>query len=172
MTEEFPRPSHPARLGGSWFHSTELLEGEEVRKEAHVMHKPSRSQQGGILYLTNRRLVYLPDRWAAIVGDERVVWPLESIKAGMHRLEDGGILLRRGNLLVFECMYAEHPTGPSGAGERHLFSTGLPLTDREWVSAIKESRPSEVAEEPAGAGPAPENGTEATEEAAESEDGA
>jgi hypothetical protein len=150
MTDTIPRKQLPRMLGGGWFHSTELLDGEEVLREARVMHKPARSRQGGMLYLTDRRLVYLPDRWAVIVGDERVVWPLESVDdAGMTRADDASVLFRDGNLLVFECMYVQR------SGERHLFSTGLPLTDREWLAAVKSA---------GGSTPAP---VEPTEEAAE-----
>ena len=131
MTETSPRKGETRRIGGGWFHSTELLEGEEVLMTADVLHKPSRTNQGGKLFLTNKRLVYLPDRWSAVLGDGRIEWPLESIEAfGMTR-EGGGVLFRVGALLVFECMYVQR------GEERHLFSTRLALTDREWVAAIE-----------------------------------
>lgn len=158
MNDTLPRKETPRKLGGGWFHSTELLDGEEIQMEADVFHKPSRSQQGGKLYLTNKRLVYLPDRWAAIVGDGRVEWPLEQIEdAGMTRDENAGIIFRSGNLLVFECMWVER------GHDRHLFSTRLPMTDREWVSAIKAAAPSHEPE----AAPAEEAGEEAQEAATE-----
>jgi hypothetical protein len=143
MTETIPRKEAPSRLGGGWFHSTELLDGEEVQMEAQVLHKPSRSIQGGKLYLTKRRLVYLPDRWAAIIGDSRVEWPLEQITdAGMTRDPDAKPVFRKDYLLVFECMYVQR------GDERHLFSTRLPLTDREWVAAIKAAKAGGAPPEP------------------------
>jgi hypothetical protein len=141
VTDTIPRRTEPARLGGGWFHSTPLLDAEEIVREAEVFHKPARSTKGGRIYLTNKRLVYLPDRWAAIVGDDRVEWPLETIgEAGMTR--ESGIIFSVNNLLVFECMYVQR------GGERHLFSTGLAMIDREWVNAIRAAM-SPVAPAPA-----------------------
>ncbi|HUF52667.1 MAG TPA: hypothetical protein VMR52_02685 [Dehalococcoidia bacterium] len=143
MTDTIPRKEAPRKLGGGWFHGTELLDGEEVQMEAQVFHKPSRSLQGGKLYLTNKRLVYLPDRWAAIIGDERVEWPLDQItEIGMTRDSNSEPVFRKDYLLVFECMYVQR------GDERHLFSTRLPLTDREWVAAIKAAKAGASTPEP------------------------
>jgi hypothetical protein len=163
VNDNIPRKKMPSRLGGGWFHSTELLDGEEVKMEADVFHKPSRSKQGGMLHLTNKRLVYLPDRWAAIVGDGRIEWPLDQITdAGMTRGENAGIIFRSGNILVFECMYVER------GGERHLFSTRLPMQDREWVAAIKAANAGDA---PAADTPPPEEDkTEDSTEAPEAAD--
>ncbi|MEX0683768.1 MAG: hypothetical protein WD904_02080 [Dehalococcoidia bacterium] len=133
MTDTIPRRTEPARLGGGWYHSTELLDGEEVLKSGDVFHKPSRTNQGGRLYLTNNRLVYLPDRWAAVMGDERIEWPLERIEAFAMTRENGGVLFQVNSLLVFECMYMQR------GDDRHLFSTGLSLTDREWIAALEQA---------------------------------
>ena len=133
MTDTLPRKQEAQRIGGGWFYSTELQDGEEVLREAEVLHRPSRSNQGGRLYLTNKRFIYLPDRWSAILGDDRLEWPLESIEAfGMTR-EGGGVIFQSGYLLVFECLYVQR------GDERHLFSTRLPLTDREWVAALEQA---------------------------------
>jgi hypothetical protein len=134
MNDTIQRKTEPARLGGGWFHSTELLEGEEVLRDAEVLHKPSRTNQGGRLYLTNERLVYLPDRWSAVIGDQRVEWPLESIgEFGMTRSDAGRPLFTVGSLLVFECLYVQR------GHDRHLLSTRLSLTDREWVTALEQA---------------------------------
>ena len=134
MMDTIPRKQEPARLGGGWFHSTELLDGEQVVREAEVLHKPSRTNQGGRLYLTNKRLVYLPDRWAAVMGDQRVEWSLESIEAfGMTRSDGGGPLFAVGSLLVFESMYVQR------GHDRQIFSTRLSLSDREWVAALEQA---------------------------------
>lgn len=133
MTDTIPRKQAPARLGGGWNHATDLLEGEEVLREAEVLHKPSRSTKGGKLYLTNKRLVYLPDRWSAVVGDDRVDWSLESIDGVGLTREGGGVMFQVGSLLVFECLFVQR------GHDRHLFSTGLSLTDREWVAAIHQA---------------------------------
>jgi hypothetical protein len=118
------------RIGGGWCLSAGLQPGEAVQLAAEVLHKPHTVKTGGRLYLTNERLVYLPGRWSAVLGDERIEAQLEQIEAFGSYRDLSAPVFRDNNLLVYECLYVD------AGGQRHLFTTRSAATDREWTAAL------------------------------------
>lgn len=121
------------RLGGGWKLSERLLPGEEVAIETEVLHRPSVTNKGGLLCLTNKRILYLPDRWSAICGEQKLETGVSALGPfGMISKADGP-LFRDNNLLAFHGLYVTF------GDQRHVFSTRLRLTDQEWVDAIAKA---------------------------------
>jgi hypothetical protein len=122
-----------ARIGGGWKLSEELLAGEETAMKADVLHKPSITNKGGLLYLTNKRVLYLPDRWSAICGEQKLISAVASVGPFGLISKSDGPLFHDGNLLAFHGFYITF------GSQRHVFTTRLRMTDQEWIDAIAKA---------------------------------
>ena len=105
---------------------------EAVVKFSGVLHRPSFLQLAGDLFLTNSRILYLPNRFERLLGEKKVNWPFHLIdQFGMIRDVKKG-LIGRGNVLFFECFFVQREL------DRHLFTTGASSTDLKWVESIAD----------------------------------